>query len=116
MRAESGVRTPNRKTHTVARFRAPTKKPCHLESAHTPRDVIPNRAESPVRNLLLGCARSPAAASRITPGCGKHLEILWDAAIDGIHPALYGYKVSRTVGFALTSRFAWTEFAPLRRT
>ncbi len=31
------------------------------------------------------------------------MEILWDASIDGIFAALYGCKVSRTVGFA----FVW---------
>jgi hypothetical protein len=31
---------------------------------------------------------------------GNHLEILWEAIIDGIFAALYGCKVSRTVGFA----------------
>ena len=41
--------------------------------------------------------------SRSAPNsrCGNHLEILWEATIDGIYAALYGCKVSRTVGFAL---------------
>ena len=31
--------------------------------------------------------------------CGNHLEILWDVAVDRVRAALYGCKVSRTVGF-----------------
>ena len=33
--------------------------------------------------------------------CGKLVEILWDAGVDGFFAAGYVCKVSRTVGFAL---------------
>jgi hypothetical protein len=51
----------DRKTHTVARrSERPPRSLVIPKSVHTPRDVIPNRAENPVRNLLLGCSSSPA--------------------------------------------------------
>jgi hypothetical protein len=41
---------------------------------------------------------SPVAApNRTDSRCGNHLEILWEASIDGIFAALYVYQVSRTV-------------------
>jgi hypothetical protein len=58
-------------------------KACHPNRPISQRDVIPNRAESPVRNLLFGSValscRFPKRSS-----CGKHLEILWEAPIDRI--------------------------------
>jgi hypothetical protein len=77
--------------HTVVRIRErPPKKL-----------VIPNRAESPVRNLLLGFGRALLFRSQSLSRCGNHLEILWDAIIDRIKRRTYVCKVSRTVGFAL---------------
>jgi hypothetical protein len=88
--AESGVLPRNGRPYCCAR-----------QSAQPKSDVIPNRAESPVRNLLLGlrqlsCRRSQTEPSR----CGNHLEILWEARIDRIKRRTYVCKVSRTVGFA----------------
>ena len=93
MCAESGVLL-RPEGHTVARIRAP-------DAEISPQAVvIPNGFI--VRNLLPLAALllSHSESSR----CGNHLEILWEAMIDGIYTALYVCKVSRTVGFALVAR------------
>jgi hypothetical protein len=52
-----------------------------------------------VRNLLSLAALPHSLPERFSR-CGNHLEILWEATIDGIYTATYACKVSRTVGFA----------------
>ena len=59
--------------------------------------VVPGVARSP------GFVGSSPALALQNSRCGNHLEILWEALIDGIYTALYVYKVSRTVGFALAA-------------
>ena len=49
-------------------------------------------------STLLSAALPPPRPKTVR--CGKHLEILWEAMIDGIYTATYACKVSRTVGFA----------------
>jgi hypothetical protein len=49
--------------------------------------------------ILVSPAALPLSPKRFSR-CGNHLEILWEAMIDGIHTAPYACKVSRTVGFA----------------
>ena len=51
----------------------------------------------------LGFVGSSPALALQSSRCGNHLEILWEALIDGIYIALYVCKVSRTVGFALAA-------------
>ena len=88
MRSESGV-LPRPEGHTVARKRKERPTQSH---------VIPSVARD------LGFAgSSPAPGSPNVSRCGNHLEILWEAPIDGIHTAPYACKVSRTVGFALAA-------------
>ena len=95
MHAEIGV-LPRTEGHTVARFRAPDPK--HL----TQSLVIPNGLI--VRNLFWFSLAALLLSHSENPRCGNHLEILWEAMIDGIYTALYVCKVSRTVGFALVAR------------
>ena len=89
MRAESAV-LPRPEGHTVARVRAPTQKSCHSERLY--------REESAFRASWQLSRPAPSNSQ-----CGNHLEILWEAMIDGIFAALYVCKVSRTVGFALAA-------------
>ena len=93
--AESGVDRPE--GHTVARIRERQTQRFVIAKGF----VIPNRAESPVRNLLLGLAALLLPLPKVLPACGKRLEILWDVSIDRILRRTYVCKVSRTVGFAL---------------
>jgi hypothetical protein len=71
-------------------FRAPAKS-----------FVIPNGFI--VRNLLFAGSSPATARAWVFPigfsRCGKHLEILCAPSVDRIFAALYGCKVSRTVGF-----------------
>jgi len=84
----------------------PTGRPyCCAYSSARPRIltqslVIPNGFI--VRNLL-SLAALPHSLPECFSRCGKHLEILWEAMIDGIYTATYACKVSRTVGFALVA-------------
>ena len=87
MRAEIGVWS-RPEDHTVARRErriSLIKSVCHSER--------PYREESAFR-FSLAALPPPLPNSH----CGNHLEILWEALIDGIFAALYVYQVSRTVG------------------
>jgi hypothetical protein len=91
MHAELGVFTRDGRPYCCA----------HSSAALNPRFVIPSGLIA--RNLLsifAGSSPLPASDSR----CGNHLEILWEAHVDGISAARYVCKVSRTVGFALVAR------------
>jgi hypothetical protein len=101
MHAESGVWF-RPEDHTVAR------RERHINLSQV--FVIPNRAESPVRHALSlskgtccwVCSWQLSRPRFRNSRCGNHLEILWEASIDGVFAALYVYQVSRTVGFVLT--------------
>ncbi len=75
MPAEIGAFTQNGRPYCCAYQSAATTL-CHSER--------PYREESAVKVLA---GSSPALASRTNSRCGNHLEILWEASIDGIHPA-----------------------------
>jgi hypothetical protein len=109
MRSESGA-LPRPEGHTVARKRK-----------ERPKASIPSKLVIPSEARNLGFCWQALPPRTHLSRCGNHLEILWEAPIDGIHTAPYACRVSRTVGFALVgsltkSEIAWTEFAPLRRT
>ena len=84
MHTESGVKL-RTEDHTVARIQKRHPNPC--------------RSEAKRGTLGFGWQLSRRRVPKRTR-CGKHLEILWEAMIDGIYTATYACKVSRTVGFA----------------
>jgi len=102
MHAEAGASL-HRKTHTVARRCSATKKHCHSESGCKP-------GEEPA-----SCRQLSRPALQKIP----NVEIIWKFCgkrrLTGFSPHCMVVKF-RGQSETLSSVFAWTEFAPPRRT
>ena len=84
-----------------------------VNEIRTQRFVVPNGFS--VRNPLLGRSRALLHACQIgTSPCAKHVESLWDVDVDRIFRGTVCLRF-RGQSDSHSCEFAWTEFAPLRR-